>query len=69
MENRNEIHMDSNKTIVVLFVLFLAIVLREATIGTLSFTWVAMMGAMVMGLSLSVTFLPDRKGGDTLDGR
>ena len=69
MEKRNEIQTDSNKTIVVLFVLFLAIVLRDATIGTLSFTWVVFMGAIVIGLSLSVMLNTDRKGGDKVDGR
>jgi len=66
MDNRNEIQTDSNKTIVVLFVLFLAIVLKEATTGTLSVTWVAFMGAIVIGLSLLVTLLPDQNGGDIM---
>ena len=63
MNNRN----DPNKAIVVLFVLFIAIILRDATIGTLNPTWVTFMAATIIGLSFSAMLLPDRKGGDSLN--
>lgn len=66
MDNRNDNRKDLNSGIVVLFVLFFAIILREDTIGTLSSTWVTLMGAIIIGLSLSAMLLPDQKGGDIL---
>jgi hypothetical protein len=62
MDNRN----DLNKAILVLFVLFLAIILEEATTGTLSSAWVTLMGAIIICLSLSA-MLPEQKGGGILD--
>jgi hypothetical protein len=66
MDNRNDNRKDLYNGIVVLFVLYFAIILREATIGTLSSTWVALMGAIMIGLSLSAMLLPHQKGGDIL---
>ena len=62
MNNRN----DSNKVIVVLFVLFVAIVLGEITNNTLSPIWVALMGAIIIGLSLSSMLIADQKGSDDI---
>ena len=65
MDNRN----DSNKAIIVLLGLFLAIILRDATTGTLSSTWVTLMGAIIIGLFLSAMLVHHRKGGDILHDR
>ena len=69
MDNRNDNRKDSNKAILMLFVLYFAIILREATTGPPNFTWVAIMGAIVIALSLSAMFLPDQRGGDILYDR
>lgn len=63
MKNQNENRNDPRKAIVALQVLFFAIILREVTIDSLSTTWLTLMGAIIIGLSVSVMLLPDRKGG------
>jgi hypothetical protein len=67
MNNCKEKQKDTNKTILVLFVLFLATVWRDATIGTLSFTWVALMGGIIISLSLCAILFPIRNYGDILN--
>lgn len=66
MDNRKDNIKDLYNGIVVLFVLFIAIILREVTIGTLSSTWVTIMGAIIVGLSLCAMLLPGQHGGDIL---
>lgn len=68
MNNRNDNRKDLNNSIVVLFVLFFAIILREATLGTFSTTLVTLMGAIIIGLFLFAMLLPEQKGGDILKG-
>ncbi|HEX8039022.1 MAG TPA: hypothetical protein VF490_07710 [Chryseosolibacter sp.] len=50
MDNRNDVRRDTSKAMLVLFVLFVAIVLTEATTGTLS--WVTFTGLIITGLLL-----------------
>jgi hypothetical protein len=61
----------SNQIILVLFVLFFAILLQEATTGTLSSTWapLALMGATIIGLPVLAKLLSHKKGGDMLNDR
>jgi hypothetical protein len=61
MDNRN----DLNKALLVLFVLFFAIVLKEATTGTFRSAWMTLTGAIIIGLSLFALLFSDQKrGGD-----
>ena len=66
MDNRKDNTKGLNNAIVVLFMLFSAIILRETIIGTLSSTWVILMGVVIIGLSLAAMLLPGQNRGDIL---
>jgi hypothetical protein len=59
--NHNSNRKDAGKPVLALFVVFLAIVLRDATLGTLSLTWTAIMGGIVISLSLSSILFPGKR--------
>ena len=71
MNNGKDNSKKSNQIILLLFVLFFAILLREATTGTLSSTWVplALIGAIIIGLPVLAKLLSHKKGGDILNDR
>jgi hypothetical protein len=71
MNNRNNNPRNLNKFILVLFVLFFAILLQDATTGTLSSAWVplALVGATILGLPLLAMLFSHKKGGDILNER
>jgi hypothetical protein len=64
MDNRKDNTKGLNNAIVVLLILFFAIILREAIFGTLSSTWVTLMGVGIIGVSLSAMLLPGQNCGD-----
>jgi hypothetical protein len=61
----------AKQIIIVLFGLFFAIRLQDASTGALSSSWVplALMGATIIGLPLLAGLLSHRKGGDILNDR
>ena len=59
--NHNSNSKDAGNPVLALFVVFLAIVLKEDTLGTLSLTWTAIMGGIVISLSLSSILFPGKK--------
>ena len=71
MNNGKDNSKKANQIILVLFVLFFAILLQEATTGTLSSTWVplALLGATIIGLPLLARLLSHKNGGDILNDR
>lgn len=71
MNNQNNGERNLNRTILVTLVLFFAILLRDATTGTLSSNWVtlALMGATVIALPLLAKLHPLKKNGGTLNDR
>jgi amino acid permease len=67
MNNRHRNPKDTSKTIMALFVVFVVIVIRDATLGTVSLTRTALLGAVVIILALSSALLPGKKTEDTLN--
>lgn len=61
----------TSQVMLVVFVLFLTILLREYTTGTLSSTWLILTvtGATIIGLPLLAKFLFHKKGSDILNDR
>jgi amino acid permease len=62
MDDRNDI----NKSIIVLFVLFCAIVLKENATGGVSSTFVLFMGVILISLCLASILFPGKKDTDIL---
>jgi hypothetical protein len=66
MENHNDKPKDLKRSIRLLFVLFLAIVSRDALTGTIHMRWLALMGLVIICLSLSSMLLPVKNNSDVL---
>jgi hypothetical protein len=67
MRHHNDNPKSANKAITALFAVFSAIVLRGTIIEDPNSTWVALMGATIITLSLCAILLPARKRDDALN--
>ena len=61
MSHRKDQQKNANGAILALFVIFLAIMLRDATTGTLDLPLTALMGGVIISLSLAVAFASSNK--------